>query len=64
MEHKAGKGHATPVGDHGWEPLEVPGQPAEARGPGEIALHDSALGEQHKATFGFRELNDRQRQRT
>lgn len=60
MQHQAGKGHEVQPRQDLRQPLIVPGEPAEARGPGEATLDDPALGQQDEATIGVRQLDHSQ----
>jgi glucokinase len=57
MEHEAGEGHEVQAGQGLGQPLVVAGQAAEARHPGEAALHDPAPRQQHEAALGLRVLD-------
>ncbi len=49
MQHEAGEGHEVQTADGLGQPFIVAHQAAEARLPGEAALHDPAPGQQHEA---------------
>src|SRR5260370_513367 len=61
MEHKTGKGQEVQASQHVGQALEITRQAAEASGPGEAAFNYPALGQEHEAAFGFRQLDDDQR---
>ncbi len=58
MEHEASKGHEVQARQYFGQTLVVASKPAEARGPGEVALDDPATRQQHKAALGLGQLDD------
>jgi len=51
-EHEADKGERAETGEGGGEAFIIAGGAAEARGPAETALDDSAARQEHEAAFG------------
>ena len=58
MEHETGESQEVQSGQHTGQPLVVTGQTPEAGRPRETAFHDPALGQEDKAVFGLRQLDD------
>ncbi len=57
-KHERKKSEQVEALESGLEPLVVSCQTAEARGPGQAALHDPTPRQQHKAALGRRVLHD------
>jgi len=60
VKHEAGEGDETQAGHRFGQALVVLGQPAEARCPGEVALHHPPPGQQHEPLLLRRQPHRRQ----